>query len=215
MFTGIIEEVGTVESVVPSGGGAVLRIRAARVLDGARLGDSISTDGCCLTITKLTGSGFEADCSAETLRLTSIGTMRPGQGVNLERAMALGDRLGGHLVQGHVEGVGKLTGRRAEGDSAMMRFSFPPELGRYIIHKGSIAVGGISLTVAVLGDGWFEVAVIPVTLEWTTLGKLAIGSPVNLETDLIAKYVERLLGDRAPATAGAPLSVEALEDMGY
>ncbi len=215
MFTGIIEEVGTVESVIPADAGAVLRIAASRVLEGARLGDSISTDGCCLTITKLTGSGFEADCSAETLRLTSIGTMRPGQGVNLERAMALGDRLRGHLVQGHVEGVGRLTNRRAEGDSAMMRFSFPPELGRYIIHKGSIAVSGISLTVAVLGEGWFEVAVIPVTLEWTTLGKLPIGSPVNLETDLIAKYVERLLGDRAPATAGTPLSVEALKDMGY
>lgn len=215
MFTGIIEEVGTVESVVPTGGGAVLRIAASRVLDGAKLGDSIATDGCCLTITKRTAGGFEADCSAETLRLTSIGSMRPGQRVNLERAMALGDRLGGHLVQGHVEGVGQLTTRRAEGESVMMRFSFPSELGRYIIHKGSIAVSGISLTVAVLSDGWFEVAVIPVTLEWTTLGKMPIGCPVNLETDLIAKYVERLLGDRAPATGGTPKSVEALKDMGY
>lgn len=215
MFTGIIEEVGSVVSLAPASGGAVLRVSASRTLEGARLGDSISTDGCCLTITKLTGSGFEADCSAETLRLTSIGSMRPGQPVNLERAMALGDRLGGHLVQGHVEGVGALIGKRPEGDSAMMRFSYPPELGRYIIHKGSIAVSGISLTVAVLDEAWFEVAVIPVTLEWTTLGQQSIGHPVNLETDLIAKYVERLLGSRVPATGGTALSVEALKDMGY
>jgi len=215
MFTGIIEEIGRVERLVPAGGGAVLGISASRVLEGARLGDSIATDGCCLTITKLGPGGFEADCSAETLRLTALGSARPGQEVNLERALALGDRLGGHLVQGHVEGVGRLTARRPEGDSVMMRFAYPPELGRYIIHKGSIAISGISLTVAALGDDWFDVAVIPVTLEWTTLGRMAIGHPVNLETDLIAKYVERLLGHRAPATPEAPLSVEALKDMGY
>lgn len=215
MFTGIIEEIGAVEGVETKSGGAVLRIKASRVLEGARPGDSIATDGCCLTITSLTGTGFAADCSAETLRLTSVGQMRRGQPVNLERAMALGDRLGGHLVQGHVEGVGALIGRRPEGDSVMMRFSYPPSLGRYIIHKGSIAVSGISLTVAVLNDSWFEVAVIPVTLEWTTLGTLPIGAPVNLETDLIAKYVERLLGERVSATTGPGLSVEALKDMGY
>lgn len=215
MFTGIVEEIGAVESLTMVGGGAVLRVSAKRVLDDARIGDSISTDGCCLTITKLTPTGFEADCSAETLRLTSVGRMRPGQPVNLERAMALGGRLGGHLVQGHVEGVGSLAERRPEGDSVTMRFAYPPELARYIIHKGSIAVSGISLTVAGLGEEWFEIAVIPVTLEHTTLGAMQVGALVNLETDVIAKYVERLLGTRVPATAGSALSVEALEDMGY
>jgi riboflavin synthase len=131
--------------------------------------------------------------------------------VNLERALALGARLGGHLVQGHVEGVGRLVARRPEGESEMLRFAYPPELGRYLIHKGSVAVSGVSLTVASLDDAWFEVAVIPVTLEWTTLGKMAVGAPVNLETDMIAKYVERLLGVRA----GAPLTVEGLKEMGY
>jgi riboflavin synthase len=213
MFTGIIEEVGRVASVAPSGGGARIEVAAERVLEGTREGDSISTDGVCLTATRLTRSGFVADCSAETLRLTTIGHLRAGDPVNLERALALGARLGGHLVQGHVEGTGQMLGRRAEGESAMMRFSYPPELGRYIVHKGSIAVSGISLTVANLGDGWFEVAVIPVTLEQTTLGAMRAGSPVNLETDMIAKYVERLL--TSSATPGTTLSVEGLKELGY
>jgi riboflavin synthase len=209
MFTGIIEEVGRVEKVAPAGGGARVEISARRVLEGAREGDSIATDGACLTIVRLTGSGFEADCSAETLRRTTLGGWRAGASVNLERAMALGDRLGGHLVQGHVEGTGRLVARRPEGESVMIRFAYPPELGRYIVLKGSIAVAGISLTVASLDDDSFEVAVIPVTLEWTTLGRMAEGTPVNLETDMIAKYVERLL------RASAPLTVEGLREMGY
>ena len=213
MFTGIIEEVGRVASVVPSGGGARIQISAERTLEGTREGDSISTDGVCLTATRLTGSGFEADCSAETLRLTTLGHLRAGDPVNLERALALGARLGGHLVQGHVEATGRLVGRRTEGESAMMRFSYPPELGRYIVHKGSIAISGISLTVAGLGDGWLEVAVIPVTLEHTTLGAMRAGAPVNLETDMIAKYVERLL--TISATPGTTLSVEGLKELGY
>jgi riboflavin synthase len=213
MFTGIIEEVGRVRTVVPAGSGSRVEVAASRVLEGAREGDSIATDGVCLTVTRLTGDGFEADCSAETLRRTSLGSWRAGTEVNLERAMRLGDRLGGHMVQGHVEGVGALAGRRPEGESIMMRFAYPPELGRYMILKGSIAVSGISLTIATLDDAWFEVAVIPVTLEWTTLGRMAVGSPVNLETDLIAKYVERLL--RADASRPAPVTVESLKEMGY
>jgi len=211
MFTGIIEEIGRVERVLAAGGGARVEIAARRVLEGAREGDSISTDGACLTVTRLTGGSFEADCSAETLRRTTLGTWRAGAPVNLERALALGERLGGHLVQGHVEGVGRLLERRPEGESVMMRFAYPPELGRYIVFKGSIAVGGISLTVAALDDAWFEVAVIPVTLEWTTLGRMAVGTPVNLETDMIAKYVERLLGASRPTA----LTVEGLKEMGY
>ena len=213
MFTGIIEEVGRVERVVPVGSGARVEVAAREILEGTREGDSIATDGVCLTVTRLAGGGFEADCSAETLRRTSLGSWRAGTAVNLERAMRLGDRLGGHLVQGHVEGVGALVGRRPEGESVMMRFTYPSELGRYMILKGSIAVSGISLTIATLDDAWFEVAVIPVTLEWTTLGRMAVGSPVNLETDLIAKYVERLV--RADASRPAPMSVESLKELGY
>ena len=213
MFTGIIEEVGRVERIVPAGSGARVEVAARAILEGTREGDSIATDGVCLTATRLTGSGFEADCSAETMRRTSLGSWRAGTEVNLERAMRLGDRLGGHLVQGHVEGVGRLAGRRPEGESEMLRFEYPPELGRYMILKGSIAVGGISLTIATLDDAGFEVAVIPVTLERTTLGRMEIGTPVNLETDLIAKYVERLV--RADASRPAPLTVEGLKEMGY
>ena len=213
MFTGIIEEVGRVERIVPAGSGARVEVAARAILEGTREGDSIATDGVCLTATRLTGSGFEADCSAETMRRTSLGSWRAGTEVNLERAMRLGDRLGGHLVQGHVEGVGRLVGRRPEGESEMLRFEYPPELGRYMILKGSIAVGGISLTIATLDDAWFEVAAIPVTLERTTLGRMEIGTPVNLETDLIAKYVERLV--RADASRPAPLTVEGLKEMGY
>jgi riboflavin synthase len=211
MFTGIIEEIGRVDRVVPAGGGARVAVAAKRVLDGAREGDSIATDGACLTIVRLTGAAFEADCSAETLRRTTLGGWRAGTPVNLERALALGARLGGHLVQGHVEGVGKLVERRPEGESEMFRFAYPPELGRYLVHKGSVAVSGISLTVAALDDAWFDVAVIPVTLEWTTLGKMTVGTQVNLETDMIAKYVERLLGASRPE----PLTVDALKEMGY
>jgi riboflavin synthase len=213
MFTGIIEEIGCVEAVVPAGSGSRVEIAATRVVEGAREGDSIAVDGACLTVARLTAAGFEADCSAETLRRTTLGGWRAATPVNLERALALGDRLGGHLVQGHVEGVGRLVARRPEGESVMMRFAYPAELGRYLVHKGSIAVSGISLTVAALDDAWFEVAVIPVTLEWTTLGRMAVDTPVNLETDMIAKYVERLLG--ANAARPAPLTVEALKEMGY
>lgn len=217
MFTGIIEEIGRVEAITPVGSGARVSVAAKRVLEDAREGDSIATDGVCLTATRLTRTGFEADCSAETLRQTSLSEWRLETPVNLERALALGDRLGGHLVQGHVEGVGRLVARRPDGGSVVMRFSFPAELGRYIVHKGSIAVSGISLTVSALGDGWFEVALVPVTLAATTLGRMTAGAPVNLETDMIAKYVERLLaaGPAKPATTGAALSVEGLKEMGY
>jgi riboflavin synthase len=214
MFTGIIEEVGRVRRVERTGAGSRVSIEAKRVIEDARNGDSISTDGVCLTALEITREGFEADCSAETLRRTTIGSWREGTPVNLERALRMGDRLGGHLVQGHVDGVGSLVSRRPEGDSQMVRFAFPRELGRHIALKGSIAISGISLTIADLGADWLEIAVIPATLEWTTLGKLAIGSDVNIETDMLAKYVERILGNgRAEAKAG--LTVGALEEMGY
>lgn len=220
MFTGIIEEVGRVTSVHAVGEGARVRVSASRVLEGAREGDSIATDGVCLTAVRITPSSFDADCSAETLRRTTVGQWRVGDAVNLERALALGDRLGGHLVQGHVDGVGKLVGRRPEGESEMLRFAYPPELGRHMALKGSIAVSGVSLTIAALDDAWFEIAVIPTTLAWTTLGPMRVGAAVNLETDMLAKYVERILIADGRATAShvperAPLSVDALKSMGY
>ena len=217
MFTGIVEEIGRVNRIARVGGGARMEVAAERVLERTRPGDSISIDGVCLTVVRLADSSFEVDCSAETLRRTTLGHWRPGTPVNLERALEVGNRLGGHLVQGHVDGVGELVERRPEGDSVMMRFSYPPELGRYIALKGSIAVCGVSLTVAALGDAWFEIAVIPTTLKWTTLGTMAIGERVNLETDMLAKYIERILnaGAAKPEAPRTPLTAESLEEMGY
>jgi riboflavin synthase len=215
MFTGIIEEVGRIEGITRAADGARVEVGAGRVLEGTRDGDSIAVDGICLTVVRLTGSSFEVDCSAETLRRTALGRWRPGTRVNLERALQVGARLGGHIVQGHVDGVGELAGRRPEGDSVMMRFSYPAEIGRYIALKGSIAVSGISLTVAALGDDWFEAAIIPATLEWTTLGRMEVGEPVNLEVDMLAKYVERILNADRAAAARPPLTVESLREMGY
>ena len=212
MFTGIIEEVGRVRRVQRAGAGSRVTVAASRVVQDAREGDSISTDGVCLTALSITPEGFEADCSAETLRRTTIGSWREGTPINLERALRMGDRLGGHLVQGHVDGVGRLVTRRQEGDAQMVRFEFPRELGRHIAMKGSIAVSGISLTIADLGPDWFEIAVIPATLQWTTLGELADGSPVNLETDMLAKYVERILKG---SETRRELTVESLQEMGY
>jgi riboflavin synthase len=213
MFTGIIEEVGQVRRVERSGAGSRVTIEARRVVEDIHNGDSISTDGVCLTALEVGPTGFHADCSPETLRRTTIGSWREGTAVNLERALKFGDRLGGHLVQGHVDGVGRLVSRRPEGDAQMMRFEFPTELGRQLAFKGSVAVSGISLTIAALGESWFEIAVIPATLEWTTLGHLPDGSDVNIETDMLAKYVERILLSNQKTHAG--LTVEALQEMGY
>jgi riboflavin synthase len=216
MFTGIIEEIGRVARIVRADSGARIEIGAGRVLAGTRVGDSISVDGICLTVVRLGDSGFEVDCSPETLRRTTLGRWREGRPVNLERALEVGARLGGHIVQGHVDGVGELVARRPEGDSVMMRFSHPPELGRHIALKGSIAVSGVSLTVAALGDDWFEVAIIPATLEWTTLGTMTVGESINLETDMLAKYIERILNaDAARSTPRPAFTVESLEEMGY
>jgi riboflavin synthase len=205
MFTGIIEELGTVHAVVPRAGGARLEIAATTVLDDAALGASISVNGCCLTVVELAEGRWAADAVTETLRRTSLGTLAPGDRVNLERPVRLADRLGGHLVQGHVDGVGSIRSRTPEADgSVRVEVGAPPEVLRYVVHKGSITVDGVSLTVAEVGHevggatsdpgaDWFTVAVIPHTLAVTTLGARAPGDAVNLEADIVAKYVERLL----------------------
>jgi riboflavin synthase len=203
MFTGIVEELGTVRAVTPNAGGARIEIVAKLVLDDAQLGASIAVNGCCLTVVELLDDGWAADAVTETLDRTALGTLAPGDPVNLERPVRLADRLGGHVVQGHVDGVGALRTRDALPDgSTRMTFTAPTAVLRYVVEKGSITVDGISLTVARLDDtaGTFDVAVIPHTLAVTTLGPKQPGDPVNLEADVLAKYVERLLTTHSSAT---------------
>ena len=194
MFTGIVEELGTVRSITPNEGGARIEITATRVLDDAELGASIAVNGCCLTVVELHPDHWAADAVTETLDRTSLGSLRAGDPVNLERPVRLVDRLGGHVVQGHVDAVGTLRDRTALPDgSTRMTFAAPAGVLRYVVEKGSITVDGISLTVAALERDAFAVAVIPHTLAVTTLGARQPGDPVNLEVDVLAKYVERLL----------------------
>lgn len=196
MFTGIVEELGTVRAVHANDGGARLEIDATTVLTDATMGASIAVNGVCLTVVELGDGWWAADAVTETLDRTSLGVLVPGAPVNLERPMAADGRFGGHVVQGHVDGVGVLTARTSLPDgSTRMTFTPPTALLRYVVEKGSITIDGISLTVASLDDaaGTFDVAVIPHTLSVTTLGARRPGDPVNLEVDVLAKYVERLL----------------------
>lgn len=189
MFTGIIEEIGTILEILPHR----IRIRASRVLEDSHVGDSIAVDGVCLTLIERLESEFVADISPETHQRTTLGEKRAGDRVNLERALRLQDRLGGHLVLGHVDGVGHIVERRPEGNSVWFQIRAPQELMRYIAMKGSIAVNGISLTIAGLQGQHFEVAIVPHTLRQTTLQDTRVGDRVNLEVDLLSRYVERLL----------------------
>ena len=205
MFTGIVEEVGTLLVRQEQGDSAVLRIGARTVLDGVAVGDSISVNGVCLTVTGVEPDGAAAawttDVMAETLRRSSLGALGAGDPVNLERAVTPQTRLGGHLVQGHVDGVGRVLFRTPGEHWEVVRIALPRELARYVVEKGSIAVDGVSLTVSAVSpaadpDPWFEVSLIPTTLRETTMGHRAPGDPVNLEVDVIAKHVERLLEAR-------------------
>lgn len=196
--------------------GAFLVIEAKTVLEGTRIGDSISINGVDLTVIEMGEDFFSADASVETLKRSTLGGFHAGSGVNLERALAVGERLGGHMVQGHVDGTGELLSVAPEGNAYRMRFRFPRELGRYIAMKGSITVDGISLTVAGLGGDWFEVAIIPHTWRETILRDLKSGDLVNLEVDVLAKYVERLmLNKEEPATISSNLTLEYLIERGY
>jgi riboflavin synthase len=213
VFTGIVEELGTLVAREDAADSAVLRIRARKALDGVALGDSISVNGVCLTVTGVEpGDGadgaavWSTDVMAETLRRSSLGAVQTGDPVNLERAVTMQTRLGGHLVQGHVDGVGTVLSRTPGEQWEVVRIAVPRALARYVVEKGSITVDGVSLTVSGLGgDGpddtdpepWFEVSLFPTTRRETTRGERAVGARVNLEVDVIAKYVERLLGARA------------------
>jgi riboflavin synthase len=201
MFTGIVEELGQVRAVVPADGGARIEIEASKVLDDVEIGASIAVNGCCLTVVAFGDGWWAADAVIETLDRTNLGDLAQGDPVNLERPLRLQDRLGGHLVQGHIDGVGTLVRRAPLPDgSTRMTFDAPSELGRYLVHKGSITIDGISLTIAGLSDTAtrvrVDVAVIPHTFAVTTLGSKAPGDAVNVEVDMIAKYVERLSSER-------------------
>jgi len=193
MFTGLVEALGTVAEIRPEPPGIRLTIAAPRVAEGAKIGDSVAINGCCLTVVAIEDERLAFQAGAETLHRTNLGALLAGSAVNLERSLMLGDRLGGHLVTGHIDGVGRLAERHDEQDWSNCWFEAPGDLMRQIAQKGSIAVDGVSLTVAAVAADRFSVALIPHTLANTTLGRLAVGDPVNLETDLLAKYVERRL----------------------
>ncbi|MDE0423688.1 MAG: riboflavin synthase [Candidatus Poribacteria bacterium] len=193
MFTGIVEELGTVGSIQRKSEGAILEIQASEVLTDAKVGDSIAVDGACLTIVSLTSEAFAGDISAETLRRTTLGERKVGEQVNLERSLRLSDRLGGHLVLGHVDEVATICAWKDEGDASLMRVTISDNTRRYITYKGSVTVDGISLTVSDVSKDSFEVALIPHTKAVTTLDMKRTGTRVNLEVDLIARYIETLL----------------------
>jgi riboflavin synthase len=192
MFTGLVQDIGSVESVEGGAEGARLRI-ATRLGPEIGLGDSIAVNGVCLTATEADASGFATEAMNQTLEVTVIGALVPGARVNLELATRADERLGGHIVQGHADGSGRVTEVTDDGFARRIRVELPPELLRYVVDKGSVALNGVSLTVAGLGDDWVEVSLIPETLERTNLGDAATGDAWNVEVDVIAKYVERLL----------------------
>jgi riboflavin synthase len=199
VFTGIVEELGEVVGLEPNGDSARLVVRGPKVTGDAARGDSIAINGVCLTVTSTDDGEFAADVIGETLKHSTLGSLAPGAAVNLERPVRPDGRIGGHIVQGHVDGTGTIVSRQPGSDWEVVRISMPADLARYVVYKGSVAVDGISLTVSGLsetGDPWFEVSLIPETLHRTTLGFKQPGAAVNLEVDLIAKYVERLLAGR-------------------
>jgi len=198
VFTGIVEELGEITAVEELGDASRFTVRGPVVTMGAKHGDSIAVNGVCLTVVDLVDDAFTADVMAETLDRSSLGALAAGSRVNLERPMALGGRLGGHLVQGHVDGTGEIVAREPAEHWEVVRIALPAALARYVVEKGSITVDGVSLTVVDAGAEYFTVSLIPTTLAMTTLGTKQTGDPVNLEVDVIAKYVERMLGQDGP-----------------
>lgn len=215
MFTGIIEELGRIAALEKHADGAKIKISARLVTEGTNEGDSISVNGVCLTALGIKPDGFTADVSQETLDKSTLGRLTTGTRVNLERAVTPSTRLGGHIVQGHVDSRGKFVSAVSTGDFWTVRVSFPKEIGQYLVYKGSISVEGISLTIAALGADYFEIAVIPKTWELTNLSTLKPGGEVNLEVDVIAKYVERILLYGRASAASESLTVEKLAKLGF
>ena len=215
MFTGIVEELGTIRSIQIKSQDAILEIQASEVLSDAKVGDSISVDGACLTIRFLTSETFTVDVSAETLRLTTLGERKVGERVNLERSLRLSDRLGGHLVLGHVDEVATIRSWQDEGDASVMQVTMSRTLKRYIAYKGSITIDGVSLTVSnVLADA-FEVTLIPHTKDVTTFGTKRDGVKVNLEVDIVARYLETLLKNTEDKTEWSKQSSSETLDLNF
>jgi riboflavin synthase len=216
MFTGIIQAVGTVAAMEPRGGDLRLRIHTGKLdLGDVAIGDSIATSGVCLTVTALPGDGYWADVSRETLRLTSLGNLSPGSRVNLEKSLTPSSRLGGHIVSGHVDGLGEVVSLEEEARSWRFVIRAPDALARYIAHKGSICVDGTSLTVNAVDGASFDLNIIPQTMAETVFGDYRPGSRVNLEVDVIARYLERLLQGDAAALPGGGLTMATLAENGY
>lgn len=219
MFTGIIQAIGTLRGKVARGGDVRLQVATGTLaLDDVCVGDSIATNGVCLTVVELPGDGFIADVSNESLALTTLGALRPGARLNLEQALTLNTPLGGHLVSGHVDGIGRVLERREDARSIRFNIEAPAELARYIAHKGSICVDGASLTVNAVDGSRLQLNIVPHTLGQTIMGDYQVGTRVNLEVDLVARYLERLLlGDRAaePAAAAGGLTLELLARSGF
>jgi len=217
MFTGIIEAVGQIQSMQPSGGDVRLYVKTAKLdLGDVKLGDSIAVNGVCLTAVELPGDGFWADVSQETIRRTALSRLKPGSRVNLEKALTPTTRLGGHLVSGHVDGVGKVLSMQEDARSWHFRIEAPAELAKYIAEKGSITVDGTSLTVNAVEGAIFHLNIVPHTLQETIMGDYANGSPVNLEVDLIARYLERLLlGEKAAEPTATGVSMAFLAENGF
>lgn len=215
MFTGIIEEVGTVKAVKRSGTSSFIEIQAKKVLEDVHLGDSIAVNGVCLTVTHFGGGVFRADVMNETLSRSSLGSLTSGSPVNLERAMAAGGRFGGHIVSGHIDGTGTVSDIKNDGIAVWYTIAAPRELLRYIVEKGSIAIDGISLTVAKVTDTSFSVSIIPHTAAQTILGTKKIGDTVNLENDIIGKYVEKLMKPSDPQKSESGITMDFLMKNGF
>lgn len=216
MFTGLVEEVGIVQSVLKGTKSAKIVIKADKVLKDVKLGDSISTNGVCLTVTDFKDNSFSVDVMAETMRMSSLKNLIPGSRVNLERALSLGDRLGGHLVSGHIDGIGVISSFDKEDNAVWVTIKPSPELLKYIIHKGSIAIDGISLTVAYVDERIFKVSIIPHTKDVTILLDKSIGDEVNLECDMIGKYIEKLMNfSQKDTSVNSSIDMDFLRKNGF
>ena len=215
MFTGIVEELGTIRAIRRGAHSSVLSIGANLILSDLNIGDSVAVNGVCLTATTRDNGGFTADVMHETLNRSTLGTLIPGSPVNLERAMAANGRFGGHIVSGHIDGVGKITAKRRDDNALWYTVSPPPPLLRYVVEKGSVAIDGTSLTVAAVTDSNFSVSLIPHTAAFTVLGGKGPGSQVNLEVDLIGKYVEKLLSPQGAAPLSGGITLEFLARNGF
>ena len=217
MFTGIIEEVGVLEELSTGNGFGLMEIKCNKVLEDTKIGDSIATNGVCLTVKEKSSSSFKAEVMGETLAKSNLGSLKVGDKLNLERALKLSDRLGGHIVSGHIDGVGKIVSIKEERDGTWFTISAPEEVLKYVIYKGSIGIDGISLTVAYVNDEVFKVSVIPHTLENTILENKKVNSNVNLECDLVGKYIEKLFApkDEKEEVEKNHITMEFLRNNGF